>query len=180
MVEGYQTMLDESDTQVHRMAEGKAITHVVVPVGCGSIAQAVAQHFKSAAGEERAIPAATVLAVEPDTAACLKTSLEHGEMMKVPTEDSIMCGMNCGTLSTSAWPLLSSGVDGAITIRDFDSHRAVEELEELGIKAGPCGAATLAALKRICESEKDELGLSDESIVVLYCTEGSREYVAPV
>jgi len=173
-------MLDESDTQVLCMAEGKAITHVVVPVGCGSVAQAVAQHFRSVAREERTSPAATVLSVEPDTAACLKTSLERGTMTRIPTENSIMCGMNCGTLSTTAWPLLRSGVDGAILVRDAEAHHAVEELGELGVKAGPCGAATLAALKRSCEVEKERLGLSDTSVVVLYCTEGSREYAVPI
>ncbi|KAL2021394.1 hypothetical protein VTK56DRAFT_7259 [Thermocarpiscus australiensis] len=180
VVEGYQTMLDESDAQVLRLTGGQPATHAIVPVGCGSIAQAVTQHFKNAARERGGAPVAAVLVVEPDTAACLKTSLENGKMTSVATGDSIMCGMNCGTLSTTAWPVLKSGVDGAVVVSDADSHRAVQELGELGIKAGPCGAATLAALKRISEAEKRELGLGETSVVLLYCTEGPREYAVPV
>lgn len=179
MVEGYQTMLDESDEQVLQATGGQPATHAIVPVGCGSIAQAVTQHFKSAARERDSSPAAAVIAVEPDTAACLKASLENGKMTSVTTGDSIMCGMNCGTLSTSAWPVLRSGVDGTVVVSDAESHHAVRKLEELGVRAGPCGAATVAALERICETEKARLGLSEKSVVVLYCTEGPREYEMP-
>jgi diaminopropionate ammonia-lyase len=140
----------------------------------------VAQHFKSAAREQTPSSAAAVLAVEPDTAACLKTSLENGKATAVPTEDSIMCGMNCGTLSTTAWPILKSGVDAAVVVSDAEAHDAVRELEALGVRAGPCGAATLAALKKACRIEEPRFGLSESSVVILYCTEGRREYTAPV
>ncbi|GAB1310654.1 hypothetical protein MFIFM68171_00864 [Madurella fahalii] len=179
VVEGYQTMLDEADGQVLLATGGKPVTHAIVPVGCGSIAQAVTQHFKNAARERDSVPPATVLAVEPDTAACLKTSLEQGRMTTVATQDSIMCGMNCGTLSTTAWPALRSGVDGTVVVSDGESHAAVGELGKQGIRAGPCGAATLAALKRVCESGGRELGLDGSSVVVLFCTEGHREYAVP-
>ncbi|KAK3300643.1 tryptophan synthase beta subunit-like PLP-dependent enzyme [Chaetomium fimeti] len=181
VVEGYQTMLDESDAQVLRMTGGRPATHAVVPVGCGSVAQAVAQHFKSAT-RERGVdsPAAAVLAVELDTAACLRASLENGTMVSVPTGDSIMCGMNCGTLSTTAWPILKLGIDGTVVVSDVEAHNAVQELEVHGFKAGPCGSSTLAALEKSCKTERVNLGLSEESIVVLYCTEGHREYITPV
>lgn len=173
-------MLDEADEQILLATAGAPATHAIVPVGCGSIAQAVTQHFKSAARERGEMPAATVLAVEPETAACLKTSLENGERTTVSTKDSIMCGMNCGTLSTTAWPILKSGVDGTVVVSDAESHRAVEELARQGVKAGPCGAATLAGLKRICAMGGREFGLDAKSVVVLFCTEGPREYVVPV
>ncbi|KAK0730915.1 tryptophan synthase beta subunit-like PLP-dependent enzyme [Lasiosphaeris hirsuta] len=179
VVEGYQTMLDESDEQVLAVTGGRPATHAVVPCGCGSVAQAVTQNFKSDLREQNGAPAAAVIAVELDTAACLKLSLEKGEVSSVTTGDSIMCGMNCGTLSTTAWPVLELGVDACVAISDLQSHGAVEELDKLNIKAGPCGAATLAALKRACVTEKSKLGLNEKSVVVLYCTEGRREYITP-
>ncbi|AEO53728.1 hypothetical protein MYCTH_2295441 [Thermothelomyces thermophilus ATCC 42464] len=191
VVEGYQTMLDELDTQVLRVTGGQPATHAVVPVGCGSIAQAVAQHFKRPAREPQGgsraaagaagagAAAAAVLGVEPDTAACLRASLETGNMVSVPTQDSIMCGMNCGTLSTVAWPVLRTGVDASVVVSDVEAHRAVTELEALGIQAGPCGASALAALKRACEAEREKLQLSEKSVVILFSTEGRREYTAP-
>jgi diaminopropionate ammonia-lyase len=174
VVEGYQTMLDELDAQLDRLE--LSITHVIVPVGCGSIAQAVTQHFKSAAREQRLGSTARVLIVEPDTAACLRTSLEHAEIKSVTTGDSNMCGMNCGTLSTLAWPILQAGVDGAVVVTDNEAHDAVGALDKVEIKAGPCGAATLAALRKACDLEKARLGLTEESVVVLLNTESARKY----
>ncbi|KAI0108776.1 tryptophan synthase beta subunit-like PLP-dependent enzyme [Hypoxylon sp. NC0597] len=177
-VQGYSTMLAESDRQVLELTGGKPATHAIVPVGAGSIGEAVTAHFKSGTRRKEFGPA-RVLAVEPTTAACLFESLKVGKSVSVPTEDTIMCGMNCGTLSTTAWPVLRNGVDAAVVVTDVESHNAVQELHARGILAGPCGAATLAALKRVCADAKQELGLDDSSIVVLYCTEGQRYYPIP-
>ncbi|KAI1643703.1 pyridoxal-phosphate dependent enzyme family [Daldinia loculata] len=163
---------------VLELTGGKPATHAIVPVGAGSIGEAVTAHFKSASRRKQFGPA-KVLSVEPTTAACLLESLKVGKSIAVPTEDTIMCGMNCGTLSTTAWPVLRDGVDASIVVTDLEAHNAVQELEARSILAGPCGAATLAALRRACTDAKQELGLSDTSIVVLYCTEGPREYPVP-
>lgn len=168
-------MLRETDAQLHTTTRQPqpAITHAFIPVGVGSIAHAVTQHYKAAT------PAATVVTVEPTTAACLRASLEHDRLISVQTGDSIMCGMNCGTVSSTAWPTLRSGVDADITVAEDEAHAAVGELEALGLMPGPCGAATLAALRRGCREAREELGFTRESVVVLFCTEGRREYVAP-
>ncbi len=170
-------MLDESEEQSLKATDGKAATHAVVPCGCGSIAQAVTEHCKRSRPDHKGT---TVLTAEPTVATCLKTSIEKGEMTIVPTGDTIMCGMNCGTLSTTAWPALKAGVDACVTVSDVESHNAILELNELGIKVGPCGASTLAALKKACQEERERLGLGEDSVVVLYCTEGQREYKTPV
>ncbi|KAH9993881.1 tryptophan synthase beta subunit-like PLP-dependent enzyme [Xylariaceae sp. FL0662B] len=177
-VEGYTTMLAESERQVHEATGGKPATHAIVPVGAGSIGEAVTAYFKDAARVERS-GAAKVLAVEPTTAACLHESMKAGESVTVPTEDTIMCGMNCGTLSTTAWPVLKAGVDASVVVTDLEAHAAVEELKLHGVLAGPCGAATLAALRRVSADTKEELGLGSDSVVVLYCTEGARDYPTP-
>lgn len=169
-------MLDEADAQVPSGTGGLAATHAIVPVGVGSVAQAVTQHFKSS---ERTASPVTVMTVEPNTASSLKTSLEAGAMTTVPTEDSIMCGMNCGTVSTTAWPMLKAGVDAAIVVTDPEAHQAVLDLGFLGIRAGPCGAATLAALRRAVEERRQELGFHGSSVVILFCTEGERDYETP-
>lgn len=169
-------MLDESDQQVLEETDGKPATHAIVPVGVGSIAQAVTQHFKGAA---RLSGSAKVLTVEPDTASSLKSSLEAGSMTTVPTENTIMCGMNCGTVSTTAWPVLQAGVDASVIVADNETHQAVLDLDLLGVCAGPCGASTLAALRRAVRGHKEQLGLDETSVVVLLCTEGAREYDMP-
>ncbi|RYO95263.1 hypothetical protein DL766_009443 [Monosporascus sp. MC13-8B] len=173
-VEGYSTMLAESERQVLDATGGKPATHAVVPCGAGSIAQAVTEHFKSAERTER-LGGASVVAVEPTTAACLMASLRAGRPVTIDTGDTICCGMNCGTLSTTAWPVLQAGIDASAVVEDAESHRAVLELKDRDVLAGPCGAAALAALKRVCADAKADLGLDESSVVVLFCTEGPRD-----
>ncbi len=141
---------------------------IICPVGVGSLAQAVVAHYK---GRD---PPSSVMTVEPDTAACLKTSLENGKMTSVSTGDTTMCGMNCGTVSMTAWPFLRDGVDFSVTVTDDESAKAQEMLEDVEISMGPCSAATLAALVGISEKEKERLHLNDDAVIVLLGTEGPR------
>lgn len=166
-------MLDESEDQVLEHTGGKPATHAIVPVGAGSIAQAVAQHFKAAS---RPAGTAKVISVESTMAPSLKASLEAGGIVTIPTDDTIMYGLNCGTVSTIAWPVLRNGVDACVLVTDTESDTAVQELKGLGMEAGPCGAATLAALRRAIQEKREELGLNESSVVLLHCTEGPREY----
>jgi diaminopropionate ammonia-lyase len=170
-------MLNESDIQTQEATGGKPATHAFIPVGVGSIAHAVTQHYKALPHGHRS--RASVMTVEPTTAACLRASLDSGQMTTVETGDSIMCGMNCGTVSSTAWPTLKSGVDADITVTDEEAHAAVWELSTLGLRPGPCGAATLSALRKVCLGARQELGLDQDAIVVLFCTEGKREYTIP-
>ena len=177
VVEGYSTMLNESDLQVQEATGAKTATHAFIPVGVGSIAHAVTQHYKAFPLGHRS--RASVMTVEPTTAACLRASLESGQITTVDTGDSIMCGMNCGTVSSTAWSTLKSGVDADITVMDGEAHAAVEELSTMGLQPGPCGAATLSALRKACFDAREELGLDQNATVVLFCTEGKREYEIP-
>lgn len=164
-------MMHEIDEQL----QGRNADLVIAPVGVGSFAQAVVSHFKS---PEREVT--KVMTVEADTAPCLYKSLTHGSSVSLPfTVSTIMAGLNCGTVSTTAWPVLQAGVDAASTVSDFEAHEACGILSSAGISAGPCGAAPLAALKRLTASDKKTLGLGPSSIVVLLCTEGQREYSIP-
>ncbi|KAI0404125.1 pyridoxal-phosphate dependent enzyme family protein [Xylaria palmicola] len=176
-VQGYGTMLVEADQQVPEATEQKAATHAIVPCGAGSVAEAVTAHYKAPGRAARA----AIVAVESANAACLQESMRVGKPVVVRTTETIMNGLNCGTLSTTAWPVLSAGIDASVTITDAESHAAVQELNAAQIQAGPCGAAALAALRRVCADAeaKEKLGLNSDSVVVLYCTEGSREYPVP-
>jgi diaminopropionate ammonia-lyase len=84
-----------------------------------------------------------------------------------------------GTTSTTAWKILEKGVDVSVTVSDAAVHGDVQYLHEQGVKNGPCGAAPLSALKRLCEERRSELSLDKNSVVVLFSTEGARSYVDP-
>ncbi|KAI1390817.1 acetylornithine deacetylase [Hypoxylon trugodes] len=170
IIEGYRTMLYEVDEDLGDVQADL----VIAPVGVGSFAHAVVSHYKS-----KETPA-TVLTVEPDTAACLWKSLRRGAVRTEKTTHTTMAGLNCGTVSSISWPLLQSGVDASLTISDYESHMASIYLNGLGVSSGPCGAAPLAALRRLNASDKAKLGLDHNSIVVLLSTEGTRDYDTPL
>jgi diaminopropionate ammonia-lyase len=165
-------MLTETDKQMQEMGIS-GVTHAIASVGVGSWAQAVTMHYKAQS------PSATIITVEPDTAASLKASFEAGKITPIATEHTIMNGMNCGTTSTTAWEVLKKGVDVSVTVSDVDVHHDLQYLHSQGVKNGPCGAATMTALKKLCKDMKSNLGLNDQSVVVLFSTEGAREYVVP-
>ncbi|HEX6234771.1 MAG TPA: pyridoxal-phosphate dependent enzyme [Jiangellaceae bacterium] len=165
IVEGYQTLLVEVDAQLDGTPD-----LVAVPVGVGSLAEAVVRHYR-----RRGAAHPSVLSVEPDTAACVLASLMAGRPTTVPTAATVMAGLNCGTMSSSAWPVLRAGCDAAVAVSDQDTLRAVADLDRLGVSSGPSGAATLAGVRAVVtEPERRALlGLDDDAIVVLLSTEGN-------
>jgi diaminopropionate ammonia-lyase len=169
IVEGYQTLLHEVDEQL--AALGTSAHLVAVPVGVGSLAEAVVRHYRQPAG-----PRPRVLSVEPDTAACVLESLATGRPSTVPTDATVMAGLNCGTISVSAWPVLRDGCDAAVAVTDEEALRACDDLGRLGLSSGACGAATLAGVRaaQVVPGRFSSLGLSSTGVVVLLGTEGAH------
>lgn len=167
IVEGYRTLLDEVDTEL-----GANPDLVAVPVGVGSLAEAVVRHYR-----RPGVAHPSVLTVEPDTAACVLASLTAGRPTSVPTAATIMAGLNCGTVSSSAWPVLRDGCDAAVAVSDADTLRAVDDLDRLGVSSGPSGAATLAGVRAaLCSAQRRaDFGLAADATVVLLSTEGNRQ-----
>ncbi len=175
IVEGYTTLFAEVDEQVGAEPVGL----VVVPVGVGSLLQAALTHYRR--------PGATgtaVLAAEARAAACLPASLRAGHPVTVETGPTVMAGLNCGTPSGLAWPAIAAGLDAAVAVEDADDLRAARDLAALGVAAGPCGAASLAAA-RVALTGPDaaprraHLGIDDDSTVVLISTEGAEANPLP-
>jgi len=83
--------------------------------------------------------------------------------------------MNCGTVSANCWPSLQSGVYASVIVNDLEAHHSVQYLQEHGVNAGPCGAAPLAALRKL--HKRGLLQRGPDAVVVLFSTEGNREYV---
>ncbi|UKZ93319.1 uncharacterized protein TrAFT101_008238 [Trichoderma asperellum] len=170
IVDGYRTMMLEIDSQLGATTPDL----VVVPVGVGSFAQAVVTHFKQQ-GKRSA-----VLTVEPDTSASLWKSLKRGNSLTISEKaPSIMSGLDCGTPSSISWSMLQHGVDASLSISDFEAHQACGYLASQNIPVGPCGAAPVAALRRLEASDREKLGLTGDSVVVILCTEGVRDYEVP-
>lgn len=172
IVEGYATLLREVEAQLADAAGGGPDL-LVVPVGVGSLAQAVVTHCRSGATGSRC----AVLAVEPESAACVLASLRAGTPRSVATEATIMAGLDCGTPSALAWPYLRDGLDAAVTVPDAAAARAVADLGRLGVSSGPSGAAALAGARAALTGagsglRRAALGVDTGSTVVLLSTEG--------
>ncbi len=168
IVEGYQTLLYEVDDQL-----GATPDLIAVPVGVGSLAETVVRHYRGQGRHSDTCP--SVLSVEPDTAACVLASLSAGRPTTVPTRATVMASLNCGTISSSAWPVLSAGCDAAVAVSDADALRAVADLDRLGFSSGPSGAAPLAGVRAALThpARRAALGLNDDTVIVLLSTEGS-------
>ena len=171
IVDGYSTLFAEIDEQLCTVG-GQAPGLVVIPTGVGSLAQAAVAYYRS-----RAEIASSLLSVEPKLSACVLASLINGEPTTVQAGATIMMGLCCGTVSSTAWPYLRAGLDAAVAVTDENAARAVEDLAGQAVNAGPCGAAALAgiraALSEPCgKKHRNQLGLSPTSTVVLLNTEG--------
>ncbi|KAK4955337.1 hypothetical protein LTR10_007532 [Elasticomyces elasticus] len=176
VTEGYSTLMAEVDRQVADNTNGQQMPVLAVAsVGVGSWAHSVASHYHRNASNK-------VITVEPVAAPSFKESLHCGEITPIKTGDTIMNGMNCGTTSTIAWPILRDGTFAAVTVNDLESHDCVYELRHdyVGVNAGPCGAATLVALRKLC-ADRSIVSSEDRKnmVVMLFSTEGRREYTLP-
>lgn len=168
IVEGYTTLFSEVDEQLSEL--GIAPDVVVIPTGVGSLLQAAVEYYRGASTVRPA-----VIAVEPDTAACVLESLLAGRILSVDTSrDTVMTGLRTGTPSEIAWPSLREGLDLAVAVHDREARAAVKDFEKWGHDVGPCGAASLAGIRRALGDEKiaATLDLLESPVIVLLSTEG--------
>lgn len=168
IVQGYATLFGEIDPQEPDL--------VVVPTGVGSLLQAAIEHYR--APERTRRPA--LLAVEPTTAACVTRSLRAGTPVTVDTSTpTIMAGLNCGTVSSLAWPAVQAGLDGGVGVTDDETRHAVGLLHEAGVMAGPCGAAALAAVTVAATIPELAALAHPNADLVLISTESAADPVKP-
>lgn len=154
---GYSTIAFELSTQLPAPP-----TAVVVPVGVGSLAHAIVSYYGVGG-----VHPARVLSAEPDAAPCLHASLAAGKLTSITEQKfTIMPGLNCPTVSALGWDDLHASIkpEDAVVVTDDEAAKAVEDLATVGCAIGPCGAATLAAARKV-QFAKDD-------VVVLICTEG--------
>lgn len=168
IIDGYTTLCAETDEQLRKLGSGPADL-VAAPVGVGAFLHSVLAHYRSQLGRNP-----VVLSVEAIGAACLLQSLQNGELTSVDTVPTIMAGMNCGTSSSDSWLTHQAGVDAAVALTDDETRLDLKVLADLGVDAGPCGAATLSGVRKSLSTQerRDELGITQDSVIVLFSTEG--------
>lgn len=179
IIEGYSTLFWEIEDELNRAGLPQPDI-VFVQIGVGSLAAAAVNHFrnKDASSNPR------IVGVEPLSAACAMDAVEAGEVITLPApQNSIMAGLNCGTLATAAYPMVEQGIDCFLALEDHYSREAMRILAAQGIPASESGVAGLAGLLALFESPEAEparkhLKLSPESHILLLLTEGVTDPAA--
>ena len=176
VIEGYSTMLWEIEDELERRNEpGPDL--VVVQVGVGAFATAVARHFRRPDASQHP----KLVAVEPTRANCLFRSVSAGRLVTVPgPHDSIMAGLNCGRPSLVAWPILSRSIDVLVAVDDEPARKAMRLAARTGIVAGETGAAGLGGLLELLRpgrggEARRMLGVGENTRVLVFNCEGATD-----
>ena len=170
ITEGYETIFAETDEALAAIRERQPDI-VVVQIGVGALAMAAAVHYRQDADGPR------MLGIEPETVACVLESVVAGEIVSVPgPHESLMAGLNCGTPSLIAWPVMRDAFDAFCSIDDSYVKDAMRRLAAAGVVSGETGASGLAAILALRESADAwaSLGLDGSSVLVL-STEGATD-----
>jgi diaminopropionate ammonia-lyase len=174
VLDGYDTIFDEADEQLPGPP-----TAVFLQAGVGALTAAGLRHYLHACAERRTVRP-RFATVEPLSAACLLESAAAGRLLAIDADQgSIMAGLNCGTPSSVAWPVIDATVDVYLAVPDDRARTAMRLLADAGIVAGESGAAGLAGLLAAVEDTdaRDALGLGGSARVLLLNTEGATDPV---
>ena len=120
------------------------VDYILVPVGGGGLCTGVSTLAKLLN------PKIKVIAVEPAGAACLKASLEAGEVTTVSKINTIADGTAVQTPGDKLFPYLQANVDHVITVDDSEltlSFRDMAENHKMIVENS--GLLTVAALKHL-------------------------------
>lgn len=178
---GYSVIATECLSQL----EGINPSHAFLPVGVGGLAGGVTAPFLHHMKNELF----KVISVESNMSACFLESIESNRPTLVDIkEETLMAGLSCGEVSKIAWDLLKPLLSDSICITDkavapimhlFSSGKAASDTQNelLSIEAGECSTSGLAALLAICNDKKAkaEMGLNNNSVVLLIGTEGATD-----
>jgi diaminopropionate ammonia-lyase len=175
-IEGYATIFWEIEDELARRGEPSPDI-VVVQIGVGALAAAVVRHYRrpGAAVQPRTV------GVEPLRAACLLASIEAGQRISIPGPyDSIMAGLNAGTPSLVAWPIVQQGIDVFVAIEEEWARQAVRALAAAGVVAGETGGAGIAGLMDLLSGPeaghaRATLGIDRSTRVLALSTEGATD-----
>ncbi len=169
IMQGYRVMADEAADQW----QGPPPTHAFMQGGCGGAAAAVAAQLRA-----RYAPAPALVVAEPDRAACLLASARLGRLTSITGDlDTLMAGLACAEPSLLAWRELDRAAAAFMAVPDQAAVDCMRLLAKSGVVAGESGVAGLAALLLAAADPKarETLGLTEESRVLLFSTEGATD-----
>ncbi len=120
------------------------VDYILAPIGGGGLATGVSTLAKLLN------PKIRVIGVEPEGAACMKASLEAGEVVTLPTANTIADGTAVKTPGSHIFPYIQRNVDRIITVSDDELIVAfLDMVENHKMIVENSGLLTVAALKHL-------------------------------
>ena len=181
IMQGYGTMAQEAAQQL-RQAGFERPTHVFIQAGVGSLAGAIAGYYANLYGEN----APKIIVMEADAADCHYQSALAGEMRIVTGDlNTMMAGLACGEPNPISFDILRNHACCFVSCPDrisADGMRALARPQgsDPRVISGESGAIGTGLIRAImtdpeCAALKDALELNQESVVLLFSTEGDTD-----
>jgi diaminopropionate ammonia-lyase len=178
IMQGYSTMAQEVIVQL----QGVRPTHIFLQAGVGAFASVIASFFMTIF--EKNPP--KIVIVEPDKADCFYKSALAGKSTSVTGDlNTIMAGLACGEPNPVAYEILKYCTDVFVSTPDWMTARGMRILgnplkDDTRVISGESGAIPMGLLSAITCSDKyndlkEELGLNENSRVLLFSTEGNTD-----
>ena len=125
------------------------VDYILVPIGGGGLATGVSTLAKLLN------PHIKVIGVEPAGAACMKASLEKGEVVTLPHVNTIADGTAVQTPGSHIFPYIQENLDEIITVEDDELIVAfLDMVENHKMIVENSGLLTVAALKQLKVKDK--------------------------
>ena len=130
------------------------VDYILVPIGGGGLATGISTLAKLLN------PKIKVIGVEPAGANCLQESIKAGEVLTLPSVNTIADGTAVKTPGKLIFPYLKENLDDIITVQDEDLVTAfLDMVENHKMVVENSGLLTVAALK--------DLGVTDKKVVAV-------------
>ena len=183
IMQGYGTMAQEAAQQLENRGAGRP-THVFVQAGVGSLAGAIAGYYANLYGEN----CPKIIVMEADAADCHYQSALAGDgSMCFVTGDlnTMMAGLACGEPNPISFDILRNHAACFVSCPDWVSACGMRALAkpqdgDERIVSGESGAIGTGLVSAIMTDPayaelKDALELSENSVVLLFSTEGDTD-----
>lgn len=134
----------QSTVAMEILKEVPFIDTILVPIGGGGLATGVSTLAKMLN------PKIKVIGVEPSGAACMKASIQNGQVTTLPTVNTIADGTAVKTPGKNIFPYIQENIDDIITIDDGELIVTfLDMIENHKMIAENSGLLTVAALKHL-------------------------------
>ena len=185
IIQGYTTMAAEAAEQLTAAGFDRP-THVFLQAGVGAMAGGVLGYYADLWEGGRPVFGIA----EPENVACVYRSAQVADGKPHPATGSgetIMAGLNCGEPCTVTWPILRDFADWYFSCPDYVAAYGMRLLAapegwDSRVISGESGAVTIGLLNLLLDREEcreiaGQVGLCENSVVLLFNTEGDTDPV---